>query len=510
MNIKMILRIQSQALLTFSVTLLLPITYALVEFGALDTTIFFAAIGFVSILASMLFQKFGVGRFQRAPLAESATAILIMYPLLAVFGSLPFMLTGWLAPVDALLETVSDLTSAGLQILPNNAPYLLLLWQSALMWLGSLLFLIMLVTVLPEVSGCFGISLSLQGGQGFSAIIGQMNLMSVRVIKVYVTLTLVSIIAFKMAGLNNWDSLVMAMRCLSTGGGTYYPEHDGFYVDYAAIFVMLLACGNFLLYYRVIHNLLPPHIEFDKNYLTRLKQYFSRFKRTIINNIKLVAANEEVKVLYATVFFCMLILLFRVYYQDLYFEGNEAFRESLFYIVSFVSTTGIVLDERATQIHDFDKFFIFLMALTGGCIGSVTGGFKIIRLIVLIKITAAEVQKTIHPRMMTAIRVGDMPVPMRIVGRILGYFFLTVITMFICAAVLTSAGATFSEAVAMSVTCLSTVGHLPGLCGAENFLELTNFGKVFCMLILIVGRLEIFALLIAIAGIRVRRKKSNW
>ena len=161
MNIKMILRIQSQALITFSVTLLLPIAYTLIEFGAVDTTIFFVAIGLFSIITGIIFQRYGTGKFQRAPLAESATAILIMYPLLAVFGCLPFMLTGWLLPIDALLETVSDLTSAGLSILPSDAPYLLRLWQSSLMWLGSLLFLIMLVTVLPEVSGCFGISLSL-------------------------------------------------------------------------------------------------------------------------------------------------------------------------------------------------------------------------------------------------------------------------------------------------------------------------------------------------------------
>ena len=179
-------------------------------------------------------------------------------------------------------------------------------------------------------------------------------------------------------------------------------------------------------------------------------------------------------------------------------------------MVSFVSTTGIVLDESAGAAHPFDKFFIFLMAVTGGCIGSVTGGFKIIRLIVLIKITAAEIRKTIHPRMMTAIKVGELPVPMHTVGRILSFFFLALLTMFICAAVLSFTGATFSEAVAMSIVCLSNVGILPGLCDAETFRTLSAAGKIFCMMILIVGRLEIFALLIAVAGLKFKRKKSNW
>lgn len=510
MNVRMILRIQSQALLSCAVAMLFPSAYALIEFGALDEGIAFAIPGVIAVCAGMIFSRFGVGRFQRAPLAESAAAILLMYPLIAVFGCLPFVLSGWLEPVNAFLETVGNLTSAGLSLLPDNAPYILRLWQASLMWLGSLLFLIMLVSVLPEVSGCFGISLSLQGGHGFSAIIGQMNSMSWRVIKVYVALTTISFVAFKLAGLSLWDSLQMAMRCISTGGGDFFPAEGSVYVEYAATFSMLLACGNFLLYYRAFHTLLPPRPEFGMNYFTRLKQYFLRFKRTLIDNALAILLNAEAKVLYATVVVTMLLLLFRVFWQELYFDVNDAFHESLFYVTSFLSTTGIILDDSAADIHDFDKLFIFLMALTGGCIGSVTGGFKIIRLIVLIKITAAEIRKTIHPRMMTAIKVGDVPVPMRTVGRILGYFFLTVVTMFICAVVLSFAGATFSKAVAMSVACLSTIGTLPGLCDASDFQALSKFGKMFCTVILIVGRLELFALLIAVAGIRFRRKKRDW
>ena len=509
MNFRMILRIQSQALLILAIADLLPIIYALIEFKSVDSAIFFAVTGIFSVLTGIIFFKLGVGRYQRAPIAESAAAILFMYPLMAIFGALPFILTGLLSPIDAFLETIGDLTSAGLSLLPNNAPYLLILWQSELMWLGSLLFLIMLVTVLPEVSGCFGISLSLQGGQGFSAVIGQMNSMSVRIIKVYATLTAFSVFIFKLAGLNGWDALLMAMRCISTGGGAFFPENNSVYVEYAAIFVMLLACGNFLLYHRVIYTILPPHIEFGMNYFTKLKQYFLRLKRTIINNVKLVFANEEIVALYAGIFFAMIILMFRIYLQEIFFDGNETFRRSLFYIVSFVSTTGITLDDNAANVRDFDKFFIFLMALTGGCIGSVTGGFKIVRLIILIKITAAEVKKTIHPHMMTAIRVGNVPVPMKTVGRILAFFFLSLVTMFICAALLSFTGATFSEAVSMSVACLSTVGNVPGLCDAEDFKNLSNLGKIFCMIILIIGRLEIFALLITVAGIKFR-KKSNW
>lgn len=496
-------------MILLAATTLLPIAYTLIESNAPEITIIFAAIGLLSVSAGTAFYKLGVGKFQRAPLAESAMAILIVYPIIAAVSCLPFVVTFRLPLIDALLETVGNLTSAGLSLLPSDVPYPLILWQSCLMWLGSLLFLIMLVTVLPEVSGCFGITLSLQGGQKFSAVIGQMNLMSFRVIKVYSTLTAISFAAFLLSGLGTWDALLMAMRCISTGGGNYFPAQVNVYVEYAAIFSMLLACGNFLLYYRVIYTLLPPHIEFGRNYFTRLKQYFLRLKRTIINNAQLIFASEEVKVLYVTILFAMLILLFRVFSQDLYFDGNEAFHSSLFHVVSFVSTTGITLD-KGVEIHDFDKFFIFLMAITGGCIGSVTGGFKIIRLIILFKITAAEIKKTIHPRMMTVIRVGEQPVPMKTVGRILCFFFLTLLTTFICAAILSFGSPTFSTSLAIAVSCLSNVGRLPGICDASTFINLASFDKIFCMIILIVGRVEIFALLIAVAGIKIKREKSNW
>ncbi|MBR3747794.1 MAG: TrkH family potassium uptake protein [Selenomonadaceae bacterium] len=510
MNFKMILRIQSQALLTFAVIATLPMIYSGFSLGAFDGVIFFGAIGLSALCVGIFFSRFVVGRFQRAPLAESAAAVLIMYPLLAIFGCVPFLLTGWLSPLDALLETLGDLTSAGLSILPDNAPYILFLWQSSLMWIGSLLFLIILVTVLPEVSGCFGISLSLQGGQNFGSVIGQMNLMSLRVIKVYSTLTIFSVVLFDLAGFNVWDSILMAMRCISTGGGNFFPEHDSIYVEYAAIFVMLIACGNFLLYHRVIYTLMPPQVEFGKIFKTRIKNYVSRFRRTLFANAKVFFANEEIKVLYVTIFIVFFVVSVRQFLHGIYFDETEIFRRTLFHIVSFVSTTGISLEGTEKTVQDFDKFFVFLMTATGGCIGSVTGGFKIVRVIILFKITATEIRRMLHPKMMPAIKIGDVPVPIRTAGRILGFFFLALVTMFICAAFLSLSGKEFSTAVSISVACLTNVGNLPGLCDAEDFRTLSIVGKIFCMIILVVGRLEIFTLLIAVASIKFKRKKSNW
>ena len=143
--------------------------------------------------------------------------------------------------------------------------------------------------------------------------------------------------------------------------------------------------------------------------------------------------------------------------------------------------------------------------------GSVTGGLKIMRVLVLQKTLSAELKKVMHPHMVTNIRVNKISVPSNIVGRILSFFFLASLTVFICSTVLSFIGTTFSEGVAMSVTCLTTVGNLPGICEPQNFLELSSAGKIFCMLILMIGRIEIFALLILLASVKnFYKPKSKW
>ena len=138
--------------------------------------------------------------------------------------------------------------------------------------------------------------------------------------------------------------------------------------------------------------------------------------------------------------------------------------------------------------------------------GSVTGGLKMMRVLVLFKSAAAEVTRTMHPHMLTSVRVNDNAVPRETVGRITAFFFLSCFTLFLCAAVLSFMEPKFSEAVAMAAVCLTNVGCLPELIDANNFLHLSDVGKIFCAVILVVGRVEIFALLIFIAGFNSKQR----
>ena len=509
MDKKIIFRLLENVLIAFSAMFALPIFYAAVFARNFDFAVFFAIVAICVSIVERVFKNLSAGHRRRLPILSGAISIILIYPLIAIFGCLPFIYFGNMPPVDALLETISDLTSAGISILPQSAPYILKLWQSVLMWFGSLLFLVMLVTIMPEVSGIFGMTLSLHGGQNFSPIFGQMLVMAQRMINVYTALTIFSVALFKLAGLDFWDSILMAMRCISTGGGDFFPARENILVDYAAAFTMLLACGNFLFYHRLIVTLPPPIIQQKGNFITRGINYFKTLAKNFVHNVKHFLRNSEVKAVIGIIFFGVVLIAFSMYWRENILDGNKIFRQTFFHVVSFLSTTGMHL-ETFENLDNFDKFLILMMAIFGGCMGSVTGGVKIMRVIVLAKIAAAELTKTIHPRMMTVISVNKVTVPKEIIGRILGFFFLESVTLFICAAGLSLTGLTFSEAVAMAFSCLTNVGTLPGLCDSENFLALPIAGKFFCMLILIVGRLEIFVILIVIAGLISRRNIKEW
>ena len=508
MDKKIIFNLLSNVLISFSTMFVLPIFYAVVFARNFEAAVFFAVIGICVSTVERVFKNWGKGHRRHLPLLSAAISALLTYPLIALFGFLPFVYLGNMPPVDAALETISDLTSAGISILPQDSPYVLKLWQSVLMWFGALIFLVMLVTVMPEISGCFGMELSLHGGQNFSPIFGQMLILAERMIKVYGALTIFSVAIFKFAGLDFWDSILMAMRCISTGGGNFFPAQGNILVEYAAAFTMLLACGNFLYYHRLIVTLPPPITAQKTNIFRRGINYVKKFLQNISANSKKFFTNSEVKAVILTVFVCVLLITFRLYLNG-NLNGAENFRQTLFHVISFLSTTGIHF-ENFGQISDFDKFLMIMATIFGGCIGSVTGGIKMIRAIVLAKIGAAELTKTIHPRMLTVIKVNRVTVPQEIVGRILGFFFLSCITLFICSAILSLTYLQFSESVAMAFVCLTNLGTLPGVCEPENFLALPPAGKIFCMAMLIIGRIEIFAILIVVAGLISRRNIKEW
>lgn len=509
MDTKIISSLIGSVFIAFSFVFAVPILYAVIELHSFYAITIFLTQAILTAVIGVALARYGKKHRHRLQILDSALSMFLIFPLVAAIGMFPFIITGWLSPFDSMLETVSDLTSAGLSLLSPDAPYILRVWQSTLMWFGSLIFLIMLVTLMPEVGGCFGLSTTLLSGQLFSPFFGQMNIMSQRMIKTYTGLTLISFSLFKLAGLNFWDALLMAMRCISTGGGNFFPENSNAYVEYAAIFSMLLACGNFLLYYRLSQTLPPPRSGVKEKFFRRGINYIKRVRQNFFDNVKTFFSNSEVKTCTTIIFFNVLINFFVAMNENTEWDPILTLRYVIFNVVSYISTTGISLMDFE-MVHDFNRFLIFMMAVLGGCMGSVTGGLKMVRVLVLLKTAAAELKKTIHPHMITNVRINNITVPPTIVGRILGFFFIACLMLFVSSALLSFMGPKFSEAVAISAVCMTNVGILPQIVDPTTFLNLPEIAKVFCTLILITGRLEIFAILILLASLKPHRGNFKW
>ena len=147
---------------------------------------------------------------------------------------------------------------------------------------------------------------------------------------------------------------------------------------------------------------------------------------------------------------------------------------------------------------EFDKYVLFLLAFIGGCIGSSTGGLKVMRFMVLFKMTSRELQRTLHPHMVVSLKIDGVPVDMKIVSRVLSYFFLVIMTFFASMLIISLAGVTPIPAMAMAVGCLSSVGSTMALFGVTDVASLPAWTKVYCGFLMILGRIEIFPALLVI------------
>lgn len=477
MNGKMLSYFLGRLALLEGFILFIPLSYAIMH--SQEIWQIFAILSMLTIGIGLIFTFLGKEHKNSIRILESACLMVIMWPFLALVGALPFSTSGWLQPVDAFLMSMSDVTSVGIPLLPHDAPYVLRLWEGCLMWLGGLCFVFMLVTLLPLVSGCFGMELSIRQGYTFSPMLGRMKLLSGQVVLVYCVITAGSIVLFNLSGLQPWDALQMAMRCISTGGGDYFPGRDSYLVEQAAMVSMLLAGGNLLFYLRAFEQ----------------------------RNPLMLYHNSEVRVFFQLVVAAGLAVALHLYSTGEYY-GLQSLQNGFFHMLSYLTTTGL----QVTALEywpDFDIFFLLLLAFTGGCIGSVTGGMKIIRIITLFKIAAAETRRTLHPHMIANVRVSGNSIPPKIVGRILSYFFMYILTFFFFAVLLSISGEELSVAVAMSFSCMTGIGHVPAFCQGDTFLVLPPAMKLLCCIIMPVGRIEIFGFLLLFqAGFN--RSKKKW
>lgn len=482
MNMRLYLFLLGRIALLNAAVLGLPLCCAL--YWGEDTVQDFAIPMAVTLVLGLLLQTAGKQHKKQLGVAEGAWYLVSVWFLLGLIGMMPYVLTGILTPADAFFESISAYTTTGVSCLvPGQAEASsLLFWHSLMEWMGGLNFIIMLVTVVPQVSGCFGVTLSAHQSIAFSPMVSRMHNAALQTGKIYVGITLISAALYIAAGLNVFEAVNQAMTTASTSGGTAsldFAGYDNLFLEVAAMISMILASCNFLLIWRAVSR-------------RELRSIFS---------------DTELRTFLAILGAVSVMIVFHLWHSGVY-DIWQSLRYGTFAVVSFLSTTGFA-SAQLSLWPGFDRYVLFLLVFAGGCIGSATGGLRIMRIIVLFRMAAREMRRTLHPQMVVSLKIDGVPVSMKIISRVLSFFFLYIGVFFFSMLVISLSGIPLLQAMGVAAGCLSSVGSTAELYGLTSYAALPVWTKLYCTFVMILGRIEIFSFLIVLQTIAARFH-SKW
>ncbi len=418
---------------------------------------------------------------ERLLVREGACFLMGSWVLLTVTAALPYFFTGALSPVDAWAEGVSGTTTTGLTLLGTDAPRSLIFWRSLTQWLGGACVILLLLTVVPQVSEWFGMSLVMPRGQRAGQLLSSMRRISGRVMGVYAGATAVAAAVFAGLGLSAFDAINVSMVTLATGGCyTPAPGAGGTLFYLALMAVMLFSAGNFFFYAEVIRR---------------------------GSSAKNVGAGEMWAMLRLAVAAGVLIS-FHLWHSGTY-GLSESLRNGLFAASAFLSTTGMP-PEKLVHWPEFDRFVLLLLTFVGGCIASSAGGLKVLRLSVLANAAVEELRRTLHSRMVMRVATMGRVVSLSMVGQLLSFFALYMLVFFAASVVLSCMGLTPLSAMGLSAACLTSAGPATLIAGDVGvYAAIGEGGRLFCCALMLLGRLEVFSFLFVIQTL-VSRWEGRW
>lgn len=421
----------------------------------------------------------GEGGRRQMRVVESALAMVGVWPFLALFSMQPFLLAHVLSsPAAAFFESMSALTTTGLSCLsyPEVTVRSVVLWHSLLCWVGGGVFVIVLVAILPNVSGCFGLTLTARQSLSFSPVWNRMVASVRQGLSVYAALTAVSSVLYFLAGLMPLAAVTRAMVTVSSGGSADYAlfaAHANGALELAGGVTMLFAGMNLLLCWRAWHS-----------------RRFALLWHDMELRLYVFGILASGFLLSAVLFFHDRLALF------------DSLRYGFFHAVSFLTTTGYVAAPLADW-SPFARLYLLLLAFVGGCIGAAGGGLKLMRVAVLVRLALAEVRRTLHPHMVVSIKMDGLAVAPKIAQRILTFFYLFVAVFFASSLVLSLSGLPLMRAMAVAAGCLTSTGAAASLFAPVGFSWAPGWMQIFASVVMVLGRVEIFSFLILLdQGVR--------
>ncbi len=471
MNLKVVLKIVGRVLLVEAAALALPLLVGL--FYGEDPTPFLLTIAIVAALGLGL-SSLPAGRdfFAR----EGFFTVGLIWIITGLVGALPFWFSGSFASFeDCFFESCSGFTTTGASILTDieALPRGILFWRSFTHWLGGMGVLVLVTALIPSLGvRSHYLTQAESPGPVFSKLVPKQSQTSKILYTIYCVLTLAEALCLKLAGMPLYDAFIHAFGTAGTGGFSNRNASVGAYDSYAidmiiAVFILLFSL-NFAVHFLI---------------LTR------RFREAL--------ESDELRFFLAVVGVATLVICLNIY--PLYGDAAETFRYAFFQVCSIISTTGFATTDWSLWPH-FSQFVFILLMFCGACAGSTGGGMKCSRVLILFRSIRREIRRILHPRSVEVVKLDGKVVDETTVRSILIFVGCYLLIVLGAGLVISLDDCSFAVSFSSALTSVSNVG--PGLEAvgpAGNFSAFSPLSKLVMSICMIVGRLEIFPILVLLA-----------
>lgn len=469
MNARMIARILGTVLLIFAALMVFPLIAGLC-YGenVMNFVISIAATGAAGGIL-LLFRP----RTSAISSRDGYAAVGLAWIFMGLFGALPFVISGDIPDyVDAVFETISGLTTTGSSILPNVEALSRggLFWRSFTHWIGGMGVLVLIMAVLPTGDEhSMHIMRAEVPGPTVGKLVPRARETARILYFIYGALTIIETVLLMLGGMSFYDALLHAFATAGTGGfstrAASVAAFNSLYIEMVIAFFLVLFGINFNLYYFVI-----------------------------IGQVKEALKSEELHCYFALIAAATLSIAAGI--SKMYGGFGTALRHAFFNTMSIVSTAGFGTVDFV-QWPEYAQYILVLLMFIGGCAGSTGGGLKLSRVMLLVKTAGADVVQMLHPREVRRVQMDGKRVDAATTKAVYSFFFLYVLIIVVTGLLISVDGYDFTVNFTAALSSMSNIGPGLSIIGPSgNFAIFSTFSKIVLTIVMLLGRLEIYPLVI--------------
>jgi len=475
MNLKMIAKFLGTVLFIEAILLIAPLIVALI-YGE-NVKPFLITMG--ALLVAFIPTRFLKPKKKRIYAKEGFVCTALSWILLSLFGALPFVLSGAIPNyIDAVFETVSGFTTTGASIIPagqiEGIEYGILFWRSFTHWIGGMGILVFMLALIPKSEGNVFLMRAEVPGPQKGKLVPKLRDSSMILYAIYLGLTLIQIVALLCTRMPLYDCIVNAFGTMGTGGFSVLNDSIAGYNNPAAEWIMaiflLLAGINYNIYFFIIVKRLR---DVGKN------EEFKTYLAITLVSTGIITAN----------------LLVRM--STLYSSFGKALRDAFFQVTSIISTAGFT-----TASFDvwpgLSQMIIIILMFIGACAGSTAGGFKISRLLIILKSIGRDTRKFFKPSSVKTLSLDGDTLTEDTVKSALSYLSVYVMVLFLSVILVSFDGKDIITTSTSVIACFNNIGPALGEAFA-TYADFSYFSKIILSFVMLFGRLEIMPMLILLS-----------